>query len=56
MNNKIIDVADLAYGTPDQNPIATTQFDRALEVTYKGTSFIEIRPVNAGQYWLVIQE
>jgi hypothetical protein len=38
------DEANLVYGTPNQNLIVTTQFDRALEVTYIGTSFLDSQP------------
>jgi hypothetical protein len=38
------DEANLVYGTPNQNLIVTTQLDRALEVTYIGTSFLDSQP------------
>jgi hypothetical protein len=39
------DEANLVYGTPNQNLIVTTQIDRAFEVTYQGTSFLDSEPV-----------
>ncbi|MGD9010181.1 MAG: GDSL-type esterase/lipase family protein [Desulfobacteraceae bacterium] len=38
------DEANLAYGTSNQNLIVTTQLDRALEVTFIGTSFLDSQP------------
>ena len=38
------DEANLVYGIPNQNLIVTSRLDRVLEVTYKGTSFLDSQP------------